>query len=1556
MSRPETSLAGEPLLAGRYAHVAELGRGASGRVLLVEDRALGGTRAVKIVPAEEAERLRWELTLLASLAHPGLARVYELITVREPLGAPFRLEPGAAALVEEHVDGASAGEVARGLASDEERVRFAVEVGIAVARALGAMHAAGLVHGDVKPTNVVVPAEPSAAKLVDLGLARPAGVSSTVSGTPAFLAPEAWLGERSVATDLYALGVTLHALVSGGGALETLGSTESLARALMERPSASSLPLGAPTPLRRLIGDLLADEPGLRPASAREVALRLAALAPEVGASAPEGLAISETPSAIERAARATLRPLVGRREALGRLVERLREPGVVVLGGPPGAGRSRLVREAARAIQNESAAKGERVPTYVAAPGGRVPRLAHDAIVHLKACSLELEGWRAQVDAAAVEGLRLVVVAEPAQEPEEADLTLGPLDEAGLERLLRELLEVDPAPSLVAAARAASGGLPGRLCRLVADGLEEGLEPSRPGVLEELGRQAEGGTAIPAAARPLAELLAAAGGALDAVVAQRVLPNAAERARLLRARGLAHDAGGRVALRADLARSLALDPERRRTLATALADEKLDALAEGHVRASLGDEEEAVGAFLRAMEEARRRGDPEGAAAIGIDAGARIGTRLSLALATADALRACAREKEAAALLEEVEGPEARALRAELLRLLGDAEGAQREAERAGTNAAPVLARLSLDRGDVEGARALTERAEDSPNAARLLEVRVFAELSLGRIEEALRAAERALALAERSGSRALEARALGTLGVALGAKGRIDEAAARYERAFELADQAGERHAAASFLVNVGLGRLERGEAGPAIEALREGARRLTALGRRGDAARALYNLGNAAALVGDDDLARDAIRRAVAWAGSDPSAAALAEVVESELLLRAGKLEQAEQALERGWRAPRVFEPVRATLGARLAIVRAIRGRLEAAEELLEQLSERSEDVELAIARARVALAHGDHDEAVERAQVARSKARGWESRLRAELILAEALERAGRGAEALLSLAEARGLLDRAAASLPALARSRLRAVPAYQKALGAAPEEPATSVDSRWRALAKHARSLVRERRISRLHEQIVDAAVELVDAERGFLVARAADGSTRILAARAFGGPLEGERPSESIAAQVLDQGRAIVAVDALDDPHLARAASVHAMALRSVAAVPLPLRQGRAMALVLDDRLRPGAFDRASVELLTDLAELSAGALEGAEALRRERRAGRRLTREKERMSEQLEVQARELGELRRRADGGAFARIVGDSEPMRRAIELASRVAASDAPVLVRGESGTGKELFARAVHDASPRRDGPYVSENVSAIPEALLESTLFGHVRGAFTGAERPRRGLFEIADGGTLFLDEIGEMSEPMQAKLLRVLQDGQLRPVGSEETRRVDVRLVTATHRDLEAMVADGRFREDLFYRIAVVQLPLPSLRERPEDIAALVHAFLERHAPGRAVRLDRAAMKALRRYAWPGNVRQLENEVRRALVLADDVIGVEHLSPAVLGEMDEFELDELDLKGQVGALERRLIRAALERTNGNQTRAAELLGVSRFGLAKMMKRLGLRV
>jgi transcriptional regulator with GAF, ATPase, and Fis domain len=268
-----------------------------------------------------------------------------------------------------------------------------------------------------------------------------------------------------------------------------------------------------------------------------------------------------------------------------------------------------------------------------------------------------------------------------------------------------------------------------------------------------------------------------------------------------------------------------------------------------------------------------------------------------------------------------------------------------------------------------------------------------------------------------------------------------------------------------------------------------------------------------------------------------------------------------------------------------------------------------------------------------------------------------------------------------------------------------------------------------------------------------------------------------------------------------------------------------------------------------------------------------------------------REPMAAQARIERREPG----RYD---YTAIVGASEGMRRVFQKLDRIIESDITVLIQGESGTGKELIARAIHFNGPRKSKPFVTENCAALPDSLLESELFGHVPGAFTGARRGKKGLFEQADGGTLFLDEIGDMSPEMQKKVLRVLQEGEFRPVGSEEKIKVDVRLIAASHQRLDEMVAAGAFREDLYYRVHVLTVDLPPLRERREDIPLLAEALLARAAreAGRAVpQLPREVLAALVAYDWPGNVRELENEMRRLVVLAADEVRLEHLSSAVL-------------------------------------------------------------
>jgi DNA-binding NtrC family response regulator len=314
---------------------------------------------------------------------------------------------------------------------------------------------------------------------------------------------------------------------------------------------------------------------------------------------------------------------------------------------------------------------------------------------------------------------------------------------------------------------------------------------------------------------------------------------------------------------------------------------------------------------------------------------------------------------------------------------------------------------------------------------------------------------------------------------------------------------------------------------------------------------------------------------------------------------------------------------------------------------------------------------------------------------------------------------------------------------------------------------------------------------------------------------------------------------------------------------------------------------------------------------------------------------------------------------------RIVGRSPALENCLALVERVARSEASVLVTGESGTGKELVARAIHAGGPRAARAFVAVNCGAIPESLLESELFGHVRGAFTSAVAAREGRFALADGGTLFLDEIGDMSPALQVKLLRVLQDGTFEPVGSSQMRRVDVRVIAATHQDLERRLADGRFREDLYYRLNVVPIELPPLRERRGDVPLLVEHFLERIAEATGKRLEgvtQAAMGQLCAHDWPGNVRELENLVERLVVLKDGGwIEVDDLpaayrncGSAALRSAPSLPESGLSFRAEVARFEAEILLAALERTGGNKSRAAALLGLNRTTLLEMLRTRGL--
>ena len=319
------------------------------------------------------------------------------------------------------------------------------------------------------------------------------------------------------------------------------------------------------------------------------------------------------------------------------------------------------------------------------------------------------------------------------------------------------------------------------------------------------------------------------------------------------------------------------------------------------------------------------------------------------------------------------------------------------------------------------------------------------------------------------------------------------------------------------------------------------------------------------------------------------------------------------------------------------------------------------------------------------------------------------------------------------------------------------------------------------------------------------------------------------------------------------------------------------------------------------------------------------------------------------------------------AFENLIGSSPAIQRVFEVMEKVATTDATVLLSGETGTGKDLVARAIHYAGVRKSGRFVAQNCGALPDTLLESELFGHKRGAFTGAHEDKKGLFELAHNGTIFLDEIGETNPSMQVRLLRVLQDGEVRPLGASDVRKVNVRVIAATNRDLRKMVQEGAFREDLYYRLRVVEITIPPLRERREDIPVLAHHFLEdaNKRMSRGIKgFTNAVMDRLVAQQWSGNVRELQNEIERIVALAGDAdtITVDMLSEHVRGRPakddasagGEEHVDLSDMNLAVDELKRKLIRQALEET-GSKSKASEKLGIPRQSLQKMMKRLGMK-
>jgi len=459
--------------------------------------------------------------------------------------------------------------------------------------------------------------------------------------------------------------------------------------------------------------------------------------------------------------------------------------------------------------------------------------------------------------------------------------------------------------------------------------------------------------------------------------------------------------------------------------------------------------------------------------------------------------------------------------------------------------------------------------------------------------------------------------------------------------------------------------------------------------------------------------------------------------------------------------------------------------------------------------------------------------------------------------------------------------------------------------------------------------IDPLLKSILHIAMEVIGAERGFILMFDESLKLKLRIAQNISEQHANDLGdiSNSVLQQVMEKGEPITCFDALADDRFQGAQSIRIQHIQSIAAVPLTIKTRPIGAIYLDSLQKRSGFKADSLPFITAFAHQSAIAIENAQlyaTLREENR--------------QLRKQIQEAH---------SFKEIIGRSAAMKQVFELMESIIDSDVTVLISGESGTGKELVARALHYNGPRKDKPFMALFCGALPENLLESELFGHKKGAFTGATTDKKGLFEAVDGGSFFLDEIGDLSPKIQTELLRVIQEGEVKRVGETHVRHVDVRIIAATNKDLDELVKAGAFREDLYYRLNVIKIHLPPLRQRESDIPLLAHYFLDKYADKTRKQVKGFSLEAMEQlvsYHWPGNIRELENTIERALLLTKDLF----IQPGNL-QLPETGV-RLPEKMSLKDFEKQIVQKTLAENSSNISKTAEQLGVSRRWLHYRLK------
>jgi serine/threonine-protein kinase PknK len=1660
-------------LTDRYRLVQRVGEGGGGGVYLVEDRLADNAKMVlkRLHAHAQSSLAQWianEFQILAQLDMPTIAKVYDF-----GLAQADADDPGGAFFTRAYVDGTPL-DIALGATSGEavaERVR---KLFASVALSLRELHRLGVVHGDLKPANIIVTREDDRAVLIDFGLAHGSlGAAAHVrGGTLAFMTPERqqllFAGEAlppDPSADVYALAVSLRTVLAG-----MLVSHEAPVPASIANDAAL-------VTLWNVGARGVAEDAARRIVSMDDF---LAALGHPPEARANEGRRVVLRPEGRE-AEMGALLDVVSR-----RLVDREDHVSCVLVLGEEGSGKSTLLRELTWRAQ----LRGVQVLHITGASGDEPAKRLREGAAILSGTTVDLQTPEALVNAfrkaaasapvliladdldradpAIAAQLRSIAYACEAREPllvvattEVETVTralepglrihLKPLDENAIAALCAQTLgAVEPA--VVKAVHQRTGALPLAVSEvLTALAKDEAVTPDdvnrvhisgrahdvaarRIHTLSERARTAavmvdalgEHATAalvrsleIPRVdldeARSAGVIASRADGRLmlsrgaygpalrQSFVADRYaaivrrVAEALERARVAvtarctawiragevsRARGLLADAI--KALRAEgLPIAAAALLEEIRTLApdtTTARDlyEEAELLQEGGLlaqaeilaeRVSATEGELSSRALLLRGRIHRGAGDIEGAIALldrAATESASNNSELS-AEALVEAAQAVMSKGDYADVQARCEVAGART-QSPRVRVLSKALGgvaalyagdtvrgvALLEAVRAELTSlslpreeATLLVYLAVGRereGDIAGARLLYEQSLERARATGDLRAMATARLNLGHIAHrvgdlgaALEHNEAALTLARRAGVGSVVLTARFNLAIQLLRVGSLDRARAEAEASLALARDAGHAEMVAATTLALGVGIARGGDTVSGLMKITEAETQFVALGQSDDAIDAL--LDAAEVLLdrngsGDSELGAERLSRC--------------RVLNSDLGLRTPR----HQLLE-----------------ARVMLTRA---DVRSAQRLLKES---------------IASAEKEHD---------------WEVQAQSLAVRAQAHEVTGAELHARRDREKAVEIFEEKAALLPPdlraafwsdTRRAKLRVVatmppvsvpevvPLSRRTKGSSVMGNLTAnslgptfvaSDERLVMLIEMSRRLGEEHTLEGVLDQAVRSAVELTRAERGaILLVR-----NGVLEVRTRTGTLREDGPddafSRSIAESVWIDGEPIVTLNAQGDRRFSDFRSVHELGIVAIAAVPLRARGHTLGVLYVENRRRRTAWSNTDVSLMAAFAEQAALAVEHASLVETLEARTHELDEARREIEALLAERTRELEDTQnsladaRQALTRKFSPegIVAQTGVMRKVFALVDRVRGSDVSVVIEGESGTGKELIARAIHMSSARAKGPMISVHCGAIPETLLESELFGHIKGAFTGADRDRRGLIASANGGTLFLDEVSEMSPRMQVELLRVLQERIIRPVGSERDERVDVRVVAAGNRSLSDLVAEGRFREDLFYRLSVVTLRIPPLRERLDDVPALVSHFLAEFAKEQGIgrkRLSRDALTKLLRASWPGNVRQLRHALESAAVLCDgDIIEADAIR---VGEVinPQPSLQPSPVTGTVPsplavrkASERQKILDALEETNWNKVLAAQNLNMPRRTLYRRLKEYGL--